>query len=189
MNREFLSNWRWMVFALLIVVSALVLREKGPRAVSPAARPVNPAGEKRLKTPRPAAAKGEEEPFVFDSAPAGLLYGHGSSESGQANMNSSSNELWFRNANGKDRLIARNVVRAKFSPDGKKIAYSTSDYELRVETIEGEFLAELPRACDPAWRSDSSAITFSAMADPDYPELKQGATYQLDSGRVTLTTY
>ena len=44
----------------------------------------------------------------------------------------SNGDLWFRDANGRERCLASNVVRASFSPDGKKFAYDTKNNEIFV---------------------------------------------------------
>jgi hypothetical protein len=95
-------------------------------------------------------------------------------------------DLWLRDAAGRERCIASNVVRANFSPDGNKFAYATSGYDLFIETIEGRQIAQLARVQDHTWSSNSMAITCSAIAALDYPELEQMVVYELESNQQSL---
>ena len=97
----------------------------------------------------------------------------------------SDGDLWLRDRRGHERCVGSNVVRASFSPDGKKLAIDTKDNEIVVETIDGDHLARLTRASDHAWSSNSAAIVFSAMASADYPQLEQTVVYDLDSNRLS----
>ena len=118
-----------------------------------------------------------ESQHIFDKSPNGqevLL------------SKNSAGDLWLRDVNGHERSVGRNVIRATFSPDGKKIAYDTSDTEIFVETITGKHLAHLTRATDHAWSSNSESILFSATASADYPQLEQTVIYDLRSDRVWL---
>jgi hypothetical protein len=129
-----------------------------------------------------------ETVYVFDHSPLGngdLVSKNSSVKENQRAGASSGNALWFQDQKGHDRFIAENVVTAKFSPDGSKIAY-VSNGELFIETFDGERLAQIPRAFDPVWRADGSGINFSATASAEYPELLQAAVYDLKSGAVIL---
>jgi dipeptidyl aminopeptidase/acylaminoacyl peptidase len=127
-----------------------------------------------------AAAASGDHPHLYDSSPAnsGVLFSKTDSKS------DTWEDLWLRDATGKERFIANEVTVARFSPDGKKIAYATGSHEVFIETLAGERLAEIPRASDPMWRSDSTALSFSAIPSLDYPELQQVSVYDLNSGQL-----
>lgn len=116
------------------------------------------------------------------SSGAGRL--HDTSSTGVLISKADNDDLLFRDATGKERFIAREVIAAKFSPDGHKIAYATRDREVFVETLVGELLAQIPRAFDPVWGNDSMTLSFSAIPSADYPELQQTTVYDLTSGRA-----
>lgn len=90
-------------------------------------------------------------------------------------------DLWFRDGQGQERFIANEVISAKFSPDGSKIAYGTRERDLFVETVAGELLVQIPRAIDPSWRADSRAVWFLAVPSLDYPELAQPSSYDFEA--------
>jgi hypothetical protein len=128
-----------------------------------------------------------ESGHILDRSPLnnGLLISKRSSEQEQpASRADAFGELWFHDENGAERLIAREVVTAKFSPDGRKIAYSNRKQELIIETLDGQSLAQIPRAFDPSWCSDSSSVSFLAIPSLDYPELQQRSIYDLHSGEI-----
>jgi hypothetical protein len=127
--------------------------------------------------------------FIYDRSPvnAGLLISKNRSRTFQHDSDTFG-DLWFQDAKGNERIIARNVVHAKFSPDGKKIAYSTSSSELFVETLQRELLAQVPRASDPDWREDSAAVSFRVVPSSDYTDMEQIVVYELQSGRISQLT-
>lgn len=92
--------------------------------------------------------------------------------------------LWIRDSVGNERLIAKKVTEAKFSPDGNKIAYVTADNEVFVETLAGERLAEIPRASDPSWGVESTTLSFVATPSLEYPELQQQTIYDLNTASI-----
>lgn len=92
-------------------------------------------------------------------------------------------DLWLRDRSH-ERFVAEDVTGAKFSPDGRKFAYATSNCEVFVETLAGERLAEIPRASEPFWGVESKTLNFVVIPSPEYPELQQQAVYDLNSGRV-----
>lgn len=94
-------------------------------------------------------------------------------------------DLWFQDARGGTRCVASDIVSARFSPDGQKFAYANNASELFIETIEGKRLAQFAGASDYNWHSDSTAVSFSAMASIDYPDFQQSVVYDLDSGEMT----
>jgi hypothetical protein len=93
--------------------------------------------------------------------------------------------LWIQSPNGIERYVASNVVRALFSPDGQKIVFATSASEIVLETVEGKFLARIPRAYDPMWCSDGSAVTFLAISSAEYPDFQQRVIYDLNAKQVS----
>jgi hypothetical protein len=97
-------------------------------------------------------------------------------------------DLWLRDNNGSERLIAQEVTWAKFSPDGSKVAYVSNvsnAHELFVQTREGVPLAKVSNVSDPNWCEDSAALNFQAVLSSEYPELRQVVVYDLSSGRMT----
>lgn len=94
-------------------------------------------------------------------------------------------DLWLRNERGTERHVASDIVRASFSPDGKKFAYATIGHDLFIETIEGKQLAHLTGALDHSWSSDSSRVTFLAVASADYPDLQQTMIYDLNQDQTS----
>ena len=156
---------RWLPLVLGGIMLALLLvsfRSSGDKSVS-------------LPAPTQTALAAKSSLHIFDKSSAGqeLLF-----------SKTSTGDLWFRDANDRERCLASNVIRATFSPDGKKIAFDTRDNEIFVETIEGKPLARLARASDHAWSSNSAAIIFSATASADYPQLEQTVIYDLLSDRL-----
>ena len=65
-------------------------------------------------------------------------------------------DLWIQDESGNERKVSDNVYRARFSPDGNKIAYTTADAKLHVEDLSGNKLGELEGAYEPNWHPDSS---------------------------------
>jgi hypothetical protein len=161
------SKWWWFLGAMTLIALLNPWRSGEHKTISfPRA---SPAAVQEIKSSL----------HIFDKSPQGngLLFSR-----------TSTGDLWFRDARGRDRCVASEVIRASFSPDGKKFAYGTSGYELFVETIEGKHLAQLARAHDHTWCSNSAAVTFSAIASVDYPELEQTVIYYLDSRQTPART-
>lgn len=92
-------------------------------------------------------------------------------------------ELWLQRADGEERLVSKEALSASFSPDGRKFAYATAQHELFIETVSGESLAQLFRASEPVWRSDS-LLSFSAIPDDGLSELQQVIVYDLNADRI-----
>ncbi|MDB6025999.1 MAG: putative lipoprotein [Verrucomicrobiales bacterium] len=82
-------------------------------------------------------------------------------------------DLWVTDENGHERLVDSSVYRAKFSPDGTKIAYGTSDATLRVEDLQGNRSVDINGAYDPNWKPDGSAVVF-AKVPPGRPNMMPG---------------
>jgi hypothetical protein len=125
--------------------------------------------------------------YVFENLPTGkgILF----SETFAGNFRETTDtlpfgDLWFQGVDRQKRLIADAVVRAGFSPDGKKLAYIRTNSELHVETIEGRTLARLQRIHDHNWSSDSATMILSVMVSLEYPELQQTLIYNLNSGKL-----
>jgi hypothetical protein len=154
--------WLWSVCAVILALVLFSLRPHNDNILAVPARP--PIPDTTIDTFR-----------VFDRSPhtKELLFSTGSVR-----------ELWFRDTRGGERCIASNVVRASFSPDGQKFAYSTSDDDLFIETVDGKQIARLARARDYTWSADSMAVTFLAIAAVDYPELEQIIVYEILSNQT-----
>lgn len=101
-------------------------------------------------------------------------------------------EMWLTDEAGHERLIHPSVRRACFSPDGSKIAFTTTDFDLHVETVAGEHVATLPRAYDPSWRQDGNEIAVALASEgnelnqPD--EMRIGLWDYQNDKLQTLTT-
>jgi len=118
-------------------------------------------------------SKGRDDKFIPDSgAPSGW-------------------SLWARNADGTERLVNASVVSAKFSPDGQRIAYTTSGCTLQVEDLQGNQLSQVEGGYCAQWKPDGSTIVFSKVPegrDVYAPETFHLATLDPASGKVTLLT-
>jgi Tol biopolymer transport system component len=100
-------------------------------------------------------------------------------------------DLWLRDESGAERLIHPSVYRARFSPDGRRIAYTTSDSVLRIEDLSGRKHLEIDRAYNPRWRSDGREILFEKVPEgrPTHiPETLHIARLNVESGKVDLLT-
>ncbi len=101
-------------------------------------------------------------------------------------------DLWLQDEDGKERLLAESVTRAKFSPDGSKIAYTTSDCVLHVDNVQGgDSLAKVQGVYGANWRPDGSAVVFSKVGegqDPHQPGTRQLTALDLASGQVKALT-
>lgn len=100
-------------------------------------------------------------------------------------------DLWVVDENGHERLVDPSVYRAKFSPDGSRIAYSTSDAALRVEDLQGNRTAEIDGGYDPNWSPDGKTVVF-AKVPPGRPNIMPGvlqlAVVDAQSGKVNTIT-
>jgi Tol biopolymer transport system component len=118
-------------------------------------------------------AKGRDEKFLPDSdAPSGM-------------------DLWLQDESGRDRLIDKSVTRAKFSPDGSKIAFTTSDCVLHIQNLQSDQLAEVPGVYGQSWRPDGSAVVFSKVGegqDPHRPGTRQLTALNLTTGQMETLT-
>jgi hypothetical protein len=186
MNRTFpFSLWRCVLLTALVVTLGLILsgaaKERKISALKLKRESAAVVRQSEHSIPRRNDKPAGEFRRLHDSALTGggflISKVHSESEAGE--------DLWFQNAEGGERFIANDVVHARFSPDGNRIAYSTSDYEVFIETLSGERLVEIPHASDPTWRADSATVSFVAIPSADYPELQQLAVYDLKSGEVS----
>jgi Tol biopolymer transport system component len=118
-------------------------------------------------------AKGRDDKFLPHSdAPSGM-------------------DLWLQDASGNERLISKSVYRAKFSPDGSKIAFTTSDCILHVQDLEGGQLGEVAGVYGANWKPDGSAVVFSKVGegqDVHRPGTRQLAALDLATGLVKTLT-
>ena len=100
--------------------------------------------------------------------------------------------LWLQDESGKEHLVNASVNQAKFSPDGSKIAYATSDGNLHIEDLQGGKLAEVQGAYSPNWKPDGSAVVFSKVPEgQDVHQLGGGAhlaALDLATSKVNLLT-
>lgn len=100
-------------------------------------------------------------------------------------------DLWLRDSNGGERQIHASVYCARFSPDGRTLAYTTSDLELRVEDADGRRLDTVRGAYNPHWKKDGSSLVFEkapAGRDAHLPQTLHLAKLDLASGRLDLLT-
>lgn len=100
-------------------------------------------------------------------------------------------DLWLQNGSGAERQVHASVFRAKFSPDAKRVAYTTTDCELFLEDLHGKKLKQISRAYNPSWKRDGSAILFEKVPDGrkvHYPETLHLARFDLKSGKEELLT-
>jgi Tol biopolymer transport system component len=100
-------------------------------------------------------------------------------------------DLWIQDANGNERLIAENVYRAKFSPDGNKIAYTTADVVMFIEDLAGNKVAEVPRAYEPNWHPNSSSVVYARVPEDrpvHIPEVLGISTYDITTGQTKNIT-
>ncbi len=100
--------------------------------------------------------------------------------------------LWLLDNQGNERQVHPSVFRARISPDGKRIVYTTSDCLLIAETIEGEPLATVTGAHEPFWRNDSKSIVFERVPEgmgiyP--PEALQLARLDCEANTFEVLTY
>ena len=100
-------------------------------------------------------------------------------------------DLWIMDEEGHERLVDSSVYRAKFSPDGSKLAYTTSEATLRVEDLQGNRSIDLNGAYDPNWSPDGSSVIF-AKVPPGRPNMLPGvlqlAVVDPATGKVTTLT-
>jgi hypothetical protein len=100
-------------------------------------------------------------------------------------------DLWLQDESGTERLIHPSVYRAKFGPNGRRIAYTTSDCVLHIEGLSGRKHLEIERAYNPSWRRDGREIVFEKVPEgrPTHiPEALHIARLNVESGKVDLLT-
>lgn len=100
-------------------------------------------------------------------------------------------DLWLRDGNGGERQIHPSVYRARFSPDGLTLAYSTSDCELRIEGPKAAILHTLRGAYNPHWKVDGRTVVFEKAPDGrnlHLPETLYLAKLDVATGKVDLLT-
>lgn len=103
----------------------------------------------------------------------------------------SGREMWITDEFGNERLVHESVFRARFSPDGSKVAFTTSDCVLHVETLKGDQLASVEKAFDPYWRQDGKEILFvkvPAEVELWPAEVMNLATLDYNTGETKLLT-
>lgn len=176
----------WSLVASGILVAGLGLvtgGQWGKRSeAASSVRPVTPA--RKGVPPSAEAVFTNRSVHVWDShtAPAGQLFSKRPVSFLRTGVNLDAvGDLWYQDGEGHERFVASAVISARFSPDGNKIAYGTCDRDLCVQTVAGKVLAQIPRAIDPSWRSDSRTLWFLAVPSLDYPELSQPSSYDLEA--------
>ena len=118
-------------------------------------------------------AKGRDDKFRPDSdAPSGM-------------------DLWLQDESGNNRLVHPSITRAKFSPDGDKIAFTSSDGTLHVEDLSGNRIGEVAGVYGPSWSPDGTSVIFSKVGegqDPLRPGTRQLSTLDVATGRIQSLT-
>ncbi len=100
-------------------------------------------------------------------------------------------DLWIQDESGKERLLSDDVYRAKFSPDGTKIAYTTSDCVMHIEDLNGNKVGEIQRAYEPNWSPDGGAVVYAAVPDGrpvHIPEVLGLSVYDVATGQTRSLT-
>ena len=91
-----------------------------------------------------------------------------------------------------DPVMPEYVESIAWSPDGSKIAYSTSDSVLHIEDLQGGKLAEVQGAQGPIWRSNGSVVIFSKVPEGtdvrQLPATSHPASLDLVTRKVELLT-
>ncbi len=132
--------------------------------------------------------------YVFDKAQNAnrFLFGKGRDEKFRPHSDAPSGlDLWLQDESGNDRLLDGSVTRAKFSPDGNRIAFTTSDGVLHVQDLEGNRLAEVAGVYGPSWKPDSSTVIFSKVGegqDPHKPGTRQLTAINIVTGKMESLT-
>lgn len=201
------SSFRW-IFPLIVLflVLGLFLSRRNSDHQDSAKADQDHAGHKsendpRRRSPRELANsfRREGEPkgvyrYMFDKAANAnrFLIAKGHSKNYVPDTDAAAGwDLWIQDENGNERLIAEDVYRAQFSPDGNKIAYTTSDCVLHVEDIAGGKVAKVERAYEPNWRSDSDALVFAQVPEGrslHIPEVLGLSVFDLNSGQIKPLT-
>lgn len=131
---------------------------------------------------------------VFDKAPGvnRFLLSHGRDAKFVPDSDAPSGmDLWIQNENGEERLVDQSVYRARFSPDGTKIAYATSECVMHIEDLQGRQLAKIDRAYEPSWKPDGSGVVFAQVPndrDIHLPGVLHISTLDLATGEVQQLT-
>jgi WD40 repeat protein len=100
-------------------------------------------------------------------------------------------DLWLQDESGEERLVNDSVYSAKFSPDGSKVAFTTSECVLHIEDLQGGKIAEYNGAYAPSWKPDGSTVIFSQVGEgqePHRPGTRNLATLDVATGQVTTLT-
>lgn len=132
--------------------------------------------------------------YVFDKAPRAnrFLFAKGHDDKFLPNSDAPSGmDLWLQDESGNDRLINGSVTRAKFSPEGNQIAFTTTDCVLHVEDLNGNQLAEVTGVYGQSWKPDGSAVIFSKVGegqDPHRPGTRQLAALNVATGEIETLT-
>lgn len=142
---------------------------------------------------RPGDPEGDFE-YIYDKSPSGkgFLLSKALSKNFVPDSDAAAGrDLWIQDENGKERLISDDVYRAKFSPDGKKIAYTTSDCVMHIEDLQGGKLGQVVGAYEPNWNSQSSAIAYAKVPEGrpvHMPEVLALSVYDVNTGQNKVLT-
>jgi len=100
-------------------------------------------------------------------------------------------DLVLLDERGKTRLLARDAVLARFSPEGNNVAYISDTSTLKVVTLEGKELATLHGAVEVNWSADGKKLAITQVADEKSDErdigildLASKESYQLTTGEI-----
>lgn len=200
------NYWKWVLPFLILLIVCVYLQKVSSSSKHSEQKAKNstkssePDSTSRSKAALPKQNPGTSNPLTFDhtfdtvtvnGAKRSLLStGKDSRYLPDTDVNSG-RDLWVKDEFGNERLVDRSVYRARFSPDGSKIAYATSDATLRVEDLAGTKLAEVEGAYEPSWKPDSSSLVFSKVP-PGLPNHQPGAfqlaTLNPTSGEMEILT-
>jgi dipeptidyl aminopeptidase/acylaminoacyl peptidase len=210
-SRDRKSTWIWLVAGLLILLLILFVSQSSSTKTTGSVAKSDKAGDKASVDPSQVSLKkpdahggrlGEEWPpklkviFTYDSVTVNgktrsLVAKQRDTKFVPDSDSSSGFDLWVVDENGHERLVDSSVYRAKFSPDGNKIAYATSEAMLRVEDLQGKRTADVNGGYDPNWSPDGKSVVF-AKVPPGKPNIMPGtlqlALVDAESGGIKTIT-
>ena len=196
-----------LLFAVLLVISLFlpnVIRESSSRRDDRTTKPEDNGTTSDKKGVRATRATGSwfrrpDDPkgdfqYVFDKAKTAnrFLLSRNLSKNFRPDSDApGGRDLWVQDESGNERRVAENVYRAKFSPDGTKIAYTTSDAVLHVEGVDGQKIIDVQRVYEPNWNADGTKLVYASVPDDrpiNYPEVLGLTTLDLATGKTTQLT-
>ena len=199
--------WLWGLVLAVLVVLVAIWTQSLPQAGKRGKHSSTTAGRvssSQKGAPLSTAAGNPSSPaqgvarlawaFLFDSnrISGGVLFSKGRDSKSIPDSDApSGHDLWVRDASGAERLANASVFSARFSPDGQRLAFTTSGCTLRVEDLRGNKLAEVEGGYAPQWKPDGSAVVFAKVPEGRnvyLPGTLHLATLDLASGKVALLT-